>query len=202
MGMGPYPYGRDLPGFQLIYGSHAVDRICVIGGAESWSEKRWRRKAGNIARLILEKKWEMVYCGHDAGVCGFIAKEVLVGKGKVSAWLVPERKPARTPRGVKVNLAEDYFDRMKKFTQNADAFLVLPGGVGTLDELTTITALRKARLLWDPVVVANWDGWFDGVIGFMEGALELDEYSEEPHGLFEVCTSLRDIRLKLQRTRL
>ena len=147
MGLGWLSRGR---GRQYIH--HNVRAVTVIGGGSPPEARAWKPLARDVADTILRKGWTMVYCGMGGGVSGLIARRVLKGGGKVKAVTVKGKAPPDIPPGATRVQVPDFHERRRKLFDLGDGALVVPGGLGTLAELTTLVAWRAAGLYRHQVV--------------------------------------------------
>ncbi len=135
--------------------------LTVIGGSEPPTAELWKELIEPMASSMVANGWTMNYCGMGTGLSGAIAKQVLARQGKVRAILMRRKGPPDVPQGAEEVVVPDFFARQKKLFSLPAAIVVLPGGMGTADELTSLIALRSAGLVKAPVVLVDPTGWFD-----------------------------------------
>lgn len=150
----------------------AIRRICVYCGANEGSEASFVRTARELGRSMAAHDLELVYGGGSVGMMGALADAVLESGGRVIG-VIPEalaRRELAHPGASEMHVVPDICCRRAKMTELADAFIALPGGFGTFEELTgTLTAVQLG-LLDKPVGVLNVDGYFDHLLALVEHA--------------------------------
>jgi len=118
--------------------------------------------AENLGKLLAEKEIRLVYGGGGIGLMGILAQEVMTNGGKVSG-IIPNflmRYEVGDVEGVDTVIVGSMHERKNKMFEMADAFVVLPGGIGTLDETIEITTWKQLRLHDKPIVLVNEGGFW------------------------------------------
>lgn len=160
-------------------------RICVFCGAASGGRADYLLAANTLGRLLAEHDITLVYGGGRAGLMGATADACLAGGGKVIGVitkLLEGRELAHT--GItELFVVETMHERKMKMANLADAFIALPGGLGTLDELFEILAWAQLGIHSKPVALLNVAGYYDGLMQFLdhvnrERFLRLDHRTE------------------------
>lgn len=146
--------------------------VCVFCGTAAGSDPQYAEAARGMARLLVENDCSVVYGGGKLGLMGVTAQEVLAAGGHVTG-IVPERliDSEVMHRGLsELHVVPSMHERKKLMTKLADAFVVLPGGYGTLDELFEVLTLRQLRLHGKPCGLLNVNGFFDALVAFLDHA--------------------------------
>jgi uncharacterized protein (TIGR00730 family) len=146
--------------------------------------------ARELAKLISEHGHSLVWGGSNTGVMKVMADGVQAGGGKIFGVSVEILKERARPDADEMVFAKDLGERKAMLLARSDVIVVLPGGLGTLDELSEILELRKHNAHSKRVVVLSTDGFYDGLItqlsrmsadGFIERPLsEFIAYAETP----------------------
>ena len=140
-----------------------MKRICVFCGSSVGNNRVYVDFAATLGRLLAAKKIGLVYGGGNVGLMGEIAHAVLINGGKVTG-IIPDFLVQREhAKGNIDNLivTRDMHERKQKMFEYADAFVALPGGIGTLEELVeqlTWVQLGRHR---KPVMLANIKGFWE-----------------------------------------
>ena len=106
---------------------------------------------------------DLIYGGGRLGLMGRVADGVLTGQGRVTG-IIPEhlhRVEERHEGVTELLIVNTMHERKAEMFRRADAFCVLPGGIGTLDEVVEIMTWRQLGLHDDPIIIVNQDGYFD-----------------------------------------
>ena len=158
-----------------------VKRLAVYCGSAIGSETVFTDWTRATAKAMVENEVDLVYGGGRLGLMGLIADSVLDLGGKVYG-VIPQAlvdiEVAHT------NVTELYtvanmHERKAKMTDLADAFLALPGGIGTLDELFEAWSWNALGYHAKPFCLLNVEGFWDGLIEFMDHATECGFLSKE-----------------------
>lgn len=165
--------------------------LCVYCSSSDRLDPKYVETATAIGREMVLRGWNLVYGGGKVGLMGAVAKSVKSSGGRVIG-VIPDFMKAK-------ELAYDEADEMvtvvtmreRKLLMEtrADAFLALPGGWGTLEELMEILTLRQLDVLRKPVVLYNQDGFYDELLAFFRRMI--DERFNRPTNLdlFHVATT-------------
>ena len=144
--------------------------ITVYLGASEGNDPKYRSAVVELGRSIGESGNTLVYGGSAAGLMGALAKSALEAGAKVIG--VEPRffvESAMQLEGLtELIVAEDMPQRKTKMIELGDAFVVFPGGTGTLDEASEILSLTSLELLDAPCVFYNLDGYYEPLRRFLE----------------------------------
>jgi hypothetical protein len=141
--------------------------ICVFCSASDIDEK-YDKPAAEFARLVAESGHTLIWGGSDRGTMKTIASAAQRAGGRIvgiSMKLLEDRARKNADEMV---IAASLDERKKIMSERADAFVALPGGIGTLDEITHILELKKHSMLNKPVVFLNTNNFYGGFKQQME----------------------------------
>lgn len=136
--------------------------ICVYCSSSEAVDERLRALAREVGAAIGTRGWSMVYGGGGVGLMGETARSALAAGAHVTGiipHLLADRELALTSVSELVRV-DTMRQRKQGMDDRADAFLVLPGGIGTLEELIEIMSLRQLGYHDRPVVVLDADGFW------------------------------------------
>jgi len=139
-----------------------IRRLCVYCGSAGAVDQRYRDAAAELGAGLARAGIELVYGGGRNGLMGLIADAALAGGGRVTG-VIPVHLEHRevAHRGVtELVVVADMHQRKRVMAERADAFAVLPGGVGTLDETIEILSWRQLGLHEKPIVVVDVAGYW------------------------------------------
>ena len=144
--------------------------ICVYLGARAGLGSHWADAAREAGRSIAELGHTLVYGGGRLGLMGILADAALNAGGDV-VGVIPtsmvEREQAHP--GLRENhIVPNMHARKALLTELSDAFLVLPGGFGTMDELFEAITWRQLDIHRKPIGLWSVDGYYDGLWAFLE----------------------------------
>jgi uncharacterized protein (TIGR00730 family) len=158
-----------------------VKRLAVYCGSAPGSRPVFAAAAKMTAEAMVRRDVELVYGGGRLGLMGLIADRVLDLGGQVYGVIptaLVELEVAH--EGVtELHRVETMHERKAKMTELADAFLALPGGIGTLDELFEAWSWNALGYHAKPFCLLNVEGFWDGLIDFMDQATESGFLSQQ-----------------------
>ena len=158
-----------------------VKRLAVYCGSASGSDEVFAHAARATAEAMVSRGIELVYGGGRLGLMGLIANSVLDLGGQVYG-VIPQAlvdvEVAHT-RVTELHTVANMHERKAKMTELADAFLALPGGIGTLDELFEAWSWNALGYHSQPLCLLNVEGFWDGLIAFIDHATESGFLSQQ-----------------------
>jgi len=151
-----------------------IRSLCVYCGSSMGRDPAHREAAAAVGTLMAASGVRLVYGGGAVGLMGVVADAVMAGGGEVIGVI---------PKGLFSNEVghqgitelvevESMHQRKQRMAEEADAFLALPGGLGTLEELAEITTWAQLGIHAKPVGVLDLDGFWQPLLDFLDGAVE------------------------------
>jgi hypothetical protein len=144
--------------------------LCVYCGASRHLDPRYYAAAEAVGKAMVANGWGLVYGGGNVGMMGSLAEGVKEAGGQV-VGVIPDFMRERElayHRADELIVVASMRERKRIMEERACAFLALPGGIGTLEELTEIMTLRYINRTQKPVVLYNLDGYYDDLLRFFE----------------------------------
>lgn len=144
--------------------------ICVYCASSNDVDPAHFQLARALGEGIAGAGWQLIFGGGCVGLMGEVANTVAAGGGHVIGVMprfMEEKEIAYKENGELV-LVDNMRQRKEVMEQRADAFVVLPGGIGTLEELLETLTLRVLRQHRKPIVILNPDGFYDPLIELFE----------------------------------
>jgi len=149
-----------------------VVRLGVFCGSNAGSRPAYLAAAQTVGRILAQRKIGLVYGGGRVGLMGALADAVLQGGGEVIG-VIPSVLETRevAHRGLaELHVVETMGERKALIIGRSDAFLALPGGYGTLDELFEAVTWRQLGYHDKPSGLLDVDGLYEGLIAYLERA--------------------------------
>jgi uncharacterized protein (TIGR00730 family) len=143
--------------------------VCVFCGSSIGDNPAYTESAETLGLKLAEQNFTLVYGGGKVGLMGVLADSVLKHNGKVIG-VIPEfllKKEVAHLNVTSLEVVQSMHERKKRMADLSDAFVALPGGWGTLDELAEILTWHQLNIIHKPIVILNVDGFFDYLIGQM-----------------------------------
>ena len=140
-----------------------IKSICVFCGSSQAVEDSYKSVATELGREIGKRGADLVYGGASIGLMGCVARGVHEEKGKVIG-ILPEffrKKDIEYLDADELIVTKDMRERKAKMDERSDAFIVLPGGIGTLEETMEILSMRQLKLTNKPLVFISTGGFYD-----------------------------------------
>jgi cytokinin riboside 5'-monophosphate phosphoribohydrolase len=165
--------------------------VCVFCGSASELPEVHREAARELGREIARRGHRLVFGGSDVGLMRELARSVHQHGGRVFGAIpraLVERDLAYGPTDELV-VTETLRERKALMDANADAFLALPGGFGTLEELLEVITLRQLRLHDRPVVLVNVAGYYDAFLAMVRSMVEQGFAPAGEGALFQVAAT-------------
>ncbi len=169
--------------------------ITVYCGANKGNSERIREAAEELGRWIADNGHTMVYGGGSIGLMEVIADTVLRRGGEVIG-VIPEflMKHEKGHTGLHtLEIVPDMSTRKNRMMELGDAFIAMPGGTGTLEEITEAISLKRLRLLQKPIVFYNIDGYYDMMKPVFAKMVEYDFYPAEDLELVRYASDVREL---------
>ena len=150
-----------------------MQRICVFCGSQAGTNGLYRQAATDMGRLLAGRGYGLVYGGGHVGLMGVIADAVLASGGEVIG-VIPESMVARelAHTGVtRLDVVAGMHERKARMAALADAFIALPGGYGTFEELFEVITWAQIGLHRKPIGLLNVAGYFDALKALVDQAI-------------------------------
>jgi uncharacterized protein (TIGR00730 family) len=147
-----------------------IERLCVYCGSANGADPRYAAAAAELGAGLAARGIELVYGGGRNGLMGRVADAVLTGGGRATG-IIPVHLEHRevAHRGLsELVVVTDMHQRKRVMAERADAFAVLPGGVGTLDETVEILSWRQLGLHQKPIFVVDIAGYWSPLAALFE----------------------------------
>jgi uncharacterized protein (TIGR00730 family) len=151
-----------------------VRRVAVYCGSSPGNDPRFIELAGSFGRALAAADFGLVYGGGQAGLMGALADGVLSEGGEVIGvipdFLLHKEVAYEDPR-VDLRVVRSMHERKALYYTLADAFVALPGGYGTFEELFEVLAWARLGLVCGPIILLNADGYYDTAMALLDVAL-------------------------------
>ncbi|KAL6569241.1 hypothetical protein OROHE_003522 [Orobanche hederae] len=173
--------------------------IYIFGGASYGNEACFTEAAHNLGRTIGEKCMHIVYGGGSLGLRGRAAASAYM-EGVRVLGVIP--KPLAESKIIGATIGDEFTaaniqDRISHMSNNADAFITLPGGFGTLEELFHMVTRAQLNIHKKPIGLLNVNGFFDGLLTFINYSFEKGFIFERDKRIIVVVTTPEELIEKL-----
>jgi uncharacterized protein (TIGR00730 family) len=169
--------------------------LCVYCGSSDRVDPLYREAAVELGRLLAAEKIELVYGGGRIGLMGLCANAVLAGGGRVTGIIPAHLHDAEVGHhGVsELLVVGSMHERKRRMFELSDAFAVLPGGLGTLDEAFEIITWRQLGLHDKPIVVVDVAGYWAPFQAMVDHIVEQGFARSAIFSLYETVSSVAEL---------
>jgi uncharacterized protein (TIGR00730 family) len=164
--------------------------ICVYCGSRPGEDAAYAEAARTIGLAIGQRGWQLVYGGGRAGLMGIVADAALEAGAPV-VGVIPQSLMAREVGHrslTELHVVDTMHQRKLMMAERSDAFIALPGGIGTFEELFEVWSWRQLGYHDKPLGLLNVAGYYDSLLGFMAQTVARGFVAPPQHALLEVDT--------------
>jgi len=179
----------------------SIRAVCVFCGSQPGTKPAYLQAARELGAQLARRDWTVLYGGGHVGMMGALADSTLAAGGK-AVGVIPEHlmRPEVAHQGLTELLVVDSMHTRKRIMAGrSDAFIVLPGGYGTFEEMFEMVTWRQLRLHAKPVGLVNVDGYFDHLLAFLQHAAQQEFIRPQHRDLLSVETSVAALLERLAR---
>lgn len=193
--------------------------VCVFCGSSFGKDPSFAENATKLGNLLAQKNWGLVYGGGSTGLMGAVARGCATKGGYVHG-IIPEALISRErtsdldfneklKQGIdhhdgstpipdskeygKTTLVKDMHTRKRLMGQEADAFVALPGGYGTMEELMEVVTWHQLNIHNKPIVVYNLNGFYDSFLVWVKESIELEFVSVQNGEIIKIANSAEEV---------
>jgi uncharacterized protein (TIGR00730 family) len=146
--------------------------VCVFCGSASGADARYAAVAADVGSEIARRGWTLVYGGGSVGLMGVVADAALGAGGRV-VGVIPrflyDREVGHDDLS-ELEIVDTLTERKVRMGDLSDAFLSMPGGIGTMDEAFEVLSWAQLGLMRKPNGLLNVDGYYDALVSFLDHA--------------------------------
>jgi len=193
--------------------------VCVFCGSSFGSKAVYAELASELGKALANRNWGLVYGGGSTGIMGAVARACATTGGYVhgiipEALISRERSDTDTMNAKlkesidnhdgstpipdskeygKTTLVKDMHTRKRLMGEESDAFIALPGGYGTLEELMEVVTWHQLNIHNKPIVVFNIDGFYDNFLKFISDSISNEFVSVNNGDIIKVATTVEEV---------
>ncbi len=182
--------------------------ICVFCGSSSGFSNGYSENARRLGQILVSEKYHLVYGGGSVGLMGILADTVLSKGGQVTG-VIPHflvEKEVDHKGITKMITVNSMHERKQKMAELSDAFIAMPGGFGTFEELFEVLTWSQLGLLEKPIGLLNVDGFYDSLVSMLNtmvsgGFLKIENremliIDESPAGLIDKMKNFKPVHVQ------
>lgn len=149
-----------------------MKKICVFCGSSPGANPKFAEAAIDLGKEIARRNLDLIYGGSNLGLMGLVAESAVISGAKVIG-IMPRIFEGRVehPDRIDLHLVETMHERKALMNKLADAFVALPGGLGTFEEILEAVTWAQIGFHAKPCGILNVDGYFDKLLAFLDEAV-------------------------------
>lgn len=162
--------------------------LCVYCGSRLGDDPAHAHAARAVGREIAGRGWQLVYGGGNVGLMGIVADAALAGGAPVIGVIprsLMEREVGHSGLS-ELHVVETMHQRKQGMAEQADAFLALPGGIGTFEELFEVWTWRQLGYHDQPIGLLNVGGYYNALVAFMQQTVDAGFVSDGTRAMLEI----------------
>ena len=176
-----------------------MKKLCVFTGAATGSDPRFADAAHQLGQILASRNLGLVYGGGKSGLMGKIADAVIAADGHATG-IIPKflDNVEIAHRGLNdLRVIDTMHERKNMMYEIADGFIIMPGGLGTLDETMEIITWRQLGLHRKPIIIANLHGYWDHMLLLFQNIIDEGFMHHGHTGHFEHVDDMDELADKL-----
>jgi uncharacterized protein (TIGR00730 family) len=174
--------------------------ICVYCGSRPGADPRFAQSARDTGAFIGSQGWELVYGGGKVGLMGMVADATLAAGG-TAYGVIPQTlidKEVGHTGLTELHVVDNMHTRKTMMFERADAFVALPGGIGTFEELFEIWTWYQLGIHHKPFGLLNVAGYYDPLIAMLDSMVEQGFLNPAVRGLLQVGMDVAELLQRLR----
>lgn len=181
----------------------SVRSLCVFCGSSFGNDPKWSEAARRLGKGLATAGITLVYGGSRSGLMGAVAEAALEAGGRVEGviprFFLPNEDPFAEVS--ELTVVDDMHTRKKLMFDKTDAFCVLPGGLGTMDETFEILTWKQINLHDKPVMLLNMDGYWTPWLALVDNIVKEGFARPGVKSFYEVVDTVEEVLARLETLR-
>ena len=175
--------------------------ICVFCGAQNAVPKQHLKAGEQFGQEMARRQLGLVYGGGDCGVMGAVANAVLEGEGWVTG-VFPEHLRSIEEEHKHLSetvIVDSMHSRKQLMYKRADAFIIFPGGFGTLDETFEILTWKQIGLHDKPIIIFNHEGYWNHLVALFDTIIQTGFATGVTRTMYEVVDTMESLLARVEK---
>jgi uncharacterized protein (TIGR00730 family) len=168
--------------------------LCIYCGSSLGKNPVWLENSRLLSQKLATRGYDLIYGGASIGIMGEVADTFLRGGSQVTG-VIPETLASREIAHLGLSeliITTSMHERKAIMADRADAFIALPGGYGTFEELLEVITWNQIRIMDKPIILFNVNGYFDPLISMFKKAEEEGFVRPHPNPYYFVASDVQD----------
>lgn len=173
--------------------------ICVYCGSSSNVDEKYFSMAREMGKILAQRGYEVVYGGGQTGLMGALANAALTENGRVIG-IIPghiDQREIRHEGLSELHVVDSMHKRKQMMADRSDAFIILPGGMGTMEEFFEILTWRQLGLHDKAILIFNFESYWDQLMALVRYMSAENFAKVDDLALFYECRSIPEVMAKL-----
>ena len=169
--------------------------VCVFAASSSRVDQEFCREAARLGSLLAGAGIDVVFGGGGIGLMNNLADAVIRNGGRITG-IIPAFMQAEGwgHNGVTETIVtRDMSERKRKMFEMSDAVIALPGGMGTLEELTEAITLKQLSLFHGQIIILNTRGFYNSLLDFIDNMVDANFLRREHKGIWKVVNTPSEV---------
>jgi uncharacterized protein (TIGR00730 family) len=174
--------------------------VCIFASSSSRINKKYAVDASSLGMLLATAGMDVVFGGGGIGLMGKLADAVIAKGGTITGVIPLFMKDEGWDHSAvsKMIITADMAERKKQMFAMSNAIVALPGGVGTLEELTEAMTLKQLGLYRGPIIILNTQNFYKSFIEFLEHMVSGHFLRSEHKGMWEIASTAEEVMILLR----
>jgi len=175
--------------------SNSISSVCVYCGSRPGKAEHYTEMATVVGEGLARRGIQMVFGAGSVGLMGIAARAAMKAGGHVTG-IIPAHLDdieVTQPGLDEIHITDNMHDRKRMMFDRSDAFVILPGGLGTLDEMMEIITWSQLSLHKKPILLLNHNGYWDHVLALFDHIVEEGFAAPTIYDLFDIAQSPDDL---------
>jgi len=172
-----------------------IKTLCVYLGSSARCDDVYKDAARSFGKIMADKGLALVYGGGNVGLMGILANAVMENGGKVIG-IIPEHISSREIAHnhlTELHVVDSMHTRKQMMVTRSDGFVVLPGGIGSLDEMCEVMTWKQLGIHDKPIVIANVNNYWQPFVDMIDHVIAGKFMREDDRRLISVVKTVEDI---------
>lgn len=173
----------------------SIQSVCVYCGSSNHVDDSYKKLAHEVGTALARRGLRVVYGGGHVGLMGTMADAALAAGGKVIG-IIPEHIRAREVQHknlTELHVVDSIHTRKRMMVDYSDAFIILPGGFGTLDEAFEVLTWKQLGLHSKPIIIHNVDGFWTPLVALIETIISTGFAPQGMQKFYHVTTNTAEL---------
>ncbi|MBL4590247.1 MAG: TIGR00730 family Rossman fold protein [Alphaproteobacteria bacterium] len=169
--------------------------VCVYCSSSNKVKQEFKDATEELGTILANAGKTVVYGGAKSGLMGLIADSTLASGGKVIGVITSYLQNLEVEHDglTEAHIVETMHERKAMMVDKSDAFIILPGGIGTLEELVEVATWRQLGLHEKPIIIVNTDNYWDSFLDMMNKMVDENCMLSAHKTIFQVVDSPVDV---------